>query len=280
MSWTAAACQFDCQLGDPAANLATIARLLHAAADRGANLIVFPEMALAGYGFADRAACAPFAESIPGPATAFVAELCRQRQAHAVFGLIERAGDKLFNAAAVVGPGGLVGSYRKVHLPCVGADWFLDPGDRPFEVFDLVGLRIGVNICFDGSFPESIRSLALLGADAVVLPTNWSLQAHRMATLVTRVRALENHVDFVACNRVGVEAGFTYLGQSSITSFTGDFLAFADTADEAIITASLDPVGARQKKVVIDAGTYELDRMNWRRPEFYEVLQQRFAHSA
>ena len=74
-------------------------------------------------------------------------------------------------------------------------------------------------------------------ADVVVLPTNWAEMATRNATLVSRVRALENHIYYVAVNRVGDETGYHYIGLSSISSFTGDFLAFADTDREAIITA-------------------------------------------
>ena len=61
---------------------------------------------------------------------------------------------------------GFVAGYRKIHLPCLGADRFTDPGDRPFAVHDLGGLRLGMNICFDGSYPESARILTLLGADS------------------------------------------------------------------------------------------------------------------
>jgi 5-aminopentanamidase len=200
-----------------------------------------------------------------------VAEICKDRNVHAIFGLIERAVEKLFNAAAVVGPAGFVAGYRKVHLPCVGADRFLDPGDRPFAVHDLAGLKVGVGICFDGSFPETVRVLTLLGADVVCLPTNWADAAVRNATLVCRVRALENHVYFMSVNRVGNETGFHYIGQSSICSYTGDFLAFADHDREEILYAEVDPAKARQKKVVVCAGEYEIDRVNWRR-EMYGTL--------
>jgi predicted amidohydrolase len=267
-----AAVQMDCRLGDISANLKTILAKLKEAADGGAMVIMFPECALTGYGFPDRSAARECAQALPGPATATVAEVCKARNVHAIFGLIERAGDKLYNAAAVVGPGGFVAGYRKVHLPCVGADKFLDPGDRPFAVHDLVGLKVGLGICFDGSFPETARVLTLLGADLVCLPTNWADAAHRNATLVCRVRALENHVYFASVNRVGTEAGFHYIGQSSICDFTGDYLAYAEHDREAVLYADLDPAAARQKKVVICAGEYEIDRVTWRRPEMYGPL--------
>lgn len=274
-AWTVAAVQFDCQLGNPDVNLTAIRRLLNDACDRGANLVAFPELALTGYGFPNRDAVEPFAQTIPGPATEAIAEVCRLRNVCAIFGLIERDGPKRFNAAAIVGPKGLIGSYRKIHMPCVGVDRFLDPGDRPFAVHDLGGVKVGVGICFDSSFPESIRTLTLMGADVVVLPTNWADSAFRNATLVSRVRAMENHIYYVAVNRVGTETGYHYIGQSSICSFTGDFLAFADTDRDAIITALIDPKAARDKKVVVCAGEYEIDRVNWRRPEMYECLTRK-----
>ncbi|HEY2787140.1 MAG TPA: carbon-nitrogen hydrolase family protein [Fimbriiglobus sp.] len=267
-----AAVQMDCRLGDIPANLRSILAKLGEAADDGAKLVVFPECALTGYGFPDRAVAGEYAQTIPGPASAAVAEACKARNVHAIFGVMERAGGKLFNACAIVGPDGLLGSYRKIHLPCVGVDRFLDPGDRPFAVHDLGGLRVGVGICFDGSFPESARVLTLLGADLICLPTNWAAAATRNATLVGRVRALENHVYYMSVNRVGDETGYHYFGQSSICDFTGDFLTFADHDREAILYADLDPAAARQKKVVVCAGEYEIDRVNWRRPEMYGPL--------
>jgi predicted amidohydrolase len=151
-------------------------------------------------------------------------------------------------------------------------DRFTDPGDRPFAVHDLGGLRVGVAICFDGSFPETVRVMALQGADLVVLPTNWSENAIKNATLVSRVRAFENHIYYAAVNRVGDEAGYHYVGHSSVSDFNGDFLAYADHDREAILYAEIDPEAARKKKVVHCAGEYEIDRLNWRRPELYAPL--------
>src|SRR5262245_59151077 len=137
-----AAVQMDCRLGDMSANLKTILARLTEAAANGAKLIVFPECALTGYGFPNRDASRECAQPLPGPATAAVADVCKAKNVHAIFGLVERAGENLFNACAVVGPAGFVAGYRKVHLPFVGADRFLDKGDRPFAVHDLAGLKV------------------------------------------------------------------------------------------------------------------------------------------
>jgi predicted amidohydrolase len=271
-TWKIACVQMDCRLGCVAENLAAVRTRLAGAADGGARLVAFPECVLTGYGFPSRAAAEACAEPVPGPATDALAADCARRNVWAAFGLLERDGGRLFNSCALVGPAGQLVTYRKAHLPCVGADRFTDPGDRPFAVHDLGGLRVGLGICFDAGFPETVRVLALLGADLVVLPTNWSDQAIKNATLVARVRAFENHVYFAAVNRVGDEAGYHYVGHSSVSDYTGEFLAFAGHDREAVLSAEIDPEAARRKKVVHRPGEYEIDRVNWRRPELYAPL--------
>ena len=76
----------------------------------------------------------------------------------------------------LVGPEGLVGSYRKSHLPFLGVDRFVAPGDE-LPVFDTPIGRIGLEICYDLRFPEVTPTLALAGAEIVCLPTNWPMAA-------------------------------------------------------------------------------------------------------
>src|SRR4051812_17222369 len=122
-TWTVAGVQTDCRLGDVAANRAAVVANLHRAAGGGARLVVFPECALTGYGFDSRAAPRAVAEPLPGPSTDAVAAACAKLRVWAVFGLLEAAPDgQLYNAAALVSPSGFVAGYRKVHLPCLGAD--------------------------------------------------------------------------------------------------------------------------------------------------------------
>jgi predicted amidohydrolase len=273
-NWTVAGVQMDCKLGDKAANLKAMTARLAEAADLGAKLVVFPECAVTGYGFDSRAAVAAAAETLPGPAADAVARECARLGVWAVFGLLESAGDHVFNSCALIGPTGYFASYRKLHLPCLGADRFTDPGDRPFEVHDLGGLKLGMNICFDGSFPEASRVLTLLGADLVVLPTNWTTYSRTMASLVSAARAWENHIYYLAVNRVGDETGYRYLGLSSAGDHTGKVLHWAPEFEESIFTIEVDPEAARQKRVVTCAGEFEIDRVNWRRPEMYGPLVQ------
>jgi len=275
--WKIAAVQMDCRLADVAHNVATIRSALRQAANAGARLVICPECALSGYCFTSRDEALPHAEPLPGPSTQLLLEECARLNVWLVAGMLERDGDRLFNAAALLGPNGQATSYRKVHLPCLGIDRFVDPGDRPFAVHDLGGLRIGITICYDGSFPEASRVLALAGADLIVLPTNWPEDGRRAATYLPAARALENRVYYAAVNRVGEERGFRFIGHSKILDCTGDLLAGCDAPCETILYADIDPERARRKRIVNIPGVYEVDRIADRRPDMYAPIAQRRA---
>src|SRR5438093_8804531 len=112
-----AVAQTEPQLGEKERNLETCLARLEEAAAAGAELLVLPECAIPGYMFDSAEEVMPYAEEIPGPATQTLAEACARNGAHVVCGLIERDGDRLHNAAVLVGPDGLLGTYRKTHLP-------------------------------------------------------------------------------------------------------------------------------------------------------------------
>lgn len=266
----------DCRFKNTGANLADIRSRLKEAAQTGARLIVFPECILTGYGFDDKETAWPLAQTIPGPATDAVASDCRKLGVWAVFGMLEKdeATGRLFNACALVGPAGQAVSYRKIHLPYLGIDRFATPGDRPLAVHDLGGLRVGLSICYDGGFPEVSRVLALMGADLILLPTNWATQALCTARFTTAARSLENRVYYMAVNRVGDEEGHHYIGESRINNLNGELLAHAGHDRPAILTAEIDPTQARQKRIVNIPGKYEIDRIRDRRPEFYGLITE------
>ena len=115
-----AAVQMDPKITKNRDNLEKILAQTEVAAGNGADLIVFPECALTGYVFASREEAIPFMEAIPGPSTDKLAVCCQKLGVHVVFGLLEIEADKCFNAAVLVGPSGLVGKYRKNHLPFLG----------------------------------------------------------------------------------------------------------------------------------------------------------------
>ncbi|MFL6214818.1 MAG: carbon-nitrogen hydrolase family protein [Blastocatellia bacterium] len=275
MADTRIACvQMDVAMGNVEENRRRIIARLGEAAAQDAQLVIFPECALTGYCFDSLAEAAPFAEPLDGASARAIAEACREANAHAVVGFIERAGDSYYNAAMIVGPAGVVGSYRKVHLPFLGVDRFLTPGDRPFEVITLPFGRIGVNICYDASFPEAARALKLLGAELVILPTNWPGGAWRTAEFIINARANENHLHFAAVNRVGTERGWQFIGRSKVVDCMGDTVVEASRDKEEIVYAALDLELSNRNKIVNVAGSYEVDRLADRRPEHYGIIAQ------
>ena len=245
---------------------------MRSAAEREAHLVIFPECALTGYAFNSLEEAIPFAEKLDGPSSQAIAEACRETKAFAIAGFIEADGDKFYNAAMLVGPDGVVGSYRKVHLPFIGIDRFLTPGDRPFQVFDLPFGKVGINICYDISFPESARVLKLMGAELIALITNWPTAAWRSPAFVANTRALENHVFYAAVDRVGAERGWEFIGRSKVIDCNGDTLAEAGPDVEELLVVPVEMQEANNNHIVNVAGEYELDRAKDRRPEFYRPI--------
>lgn len=275
MTVKVAVAQMDPKLGATARNLARIEALFEQALAEGSQLTVFPECATTGYGFADLAPAYEVAETVPGPTTTALTRICRAHRSEAggpyvVVGLLERTDDPavVYNSAVLVGPEGLVGCYRKAHLPLLGIDRFTTPGDTGFAVWETEIGRIGINICYDLRFPEGIRSLALAGADIVALPTNWPDGSQNAPEFVTRTRALENRVFVLACNRCGEEGGFWFFGHSQISDPRGKVLTEAE-AVEQICYADIDPHASREKRIVLRPGEFELDTVGDRRPELY-----------
>jgi len=261
--------QMDVQLADVEGNLdRMITKLGHARAG-GAGWTIFPECATTGYCFQSREEAKSFAQPIDGLATQRMARACADLGGYAVFGFLEADGQSVFNALALVGPNGLVASYRKIHLPFLGVDIFTDAGDRPFTVHDVDGLRIGMNICYDGGFVEPARCMALLGADLIVLPTNWPPGAEICAEFAINTRAMENTVYYAAVNRIGIERGIPFIGKSRICDPLGKTLAVAHGTEEIILYADIDVSRSRNKHLIRQAGINEVNRMADRRPEMY-----------
>jgi predicted amidohydrolase len=266
--------QIDVSLTNVEQNLVRMSDRLRETTASGARLTVFPECALTGYCFSNLEEARPYAQAIPGPATERMRAACAELGCYAIFGLLERDGSKIFNAAVLVGPTGVIGSYRKIHLPYLGIDMFTSYGDRPFAVYNAGELRVGMSICYDAAFPEASRSLAILGADLIALPTNWPPGAECTAANVINARAMENAVYFIAVNRVGTERGFEFIGRSKIADPSGQTLAESRTVGEEILYAEIDPAKARRKHIIRVPGKHEIDRLADRRPEMYGVLVQ------
>jgi predicted amidohydrolase len=264
-----AVAQLALRLADTEGNLARCLAALDEAAAQGAKLVVLPECALTGYVFDDVEAARAAALDVPGPQTDAVAERCRALDLHAVVGALARDGQRVRNTAVLVGPSGLLGEYRKSHLPYLGVDRFVTAGDGPYAVHETPVGRLGVQICFDLRFPELTRSLALDGAEIVCHPTNWPVEVRDLPDFLTRARAAENRVFLLTANRMDAENGATFCGKSQIVDPLGRQLAIAGEDEEVVLVAEIELEEARQKTMVATPGSYEMPIWAQRRPELY-----------
>jgi predicted amidohydrolase len=264
--------QFDPKIGLVRENRVRILSLIDEAAGQGAKLVVFPECALSGYVFDDLDEARMASERVPGPSTDAITTVCKELGVYAVVGMLEDGGDAIYNSAVLCGPEGLVGVYRKTHLPFLGVDKLTALGPDPYRVYETRIGRIGMLICYDLRFPEAARCLTLAGADIIALPTNWPQGADSSPDFVAQTRAVENRVFLVAVNRAGEECGVRFIGKSQIVDPGGRRLALANTTGETIITAKFDPILARQKRLVINPGVFEIDTVGDRRPELYHRI--------
>jgi predicted amidohydrolase len=262
--------QFAPVLGDIGRNIERIGKLV----DRtDADLIVLPELSNTGYLFTSRQEVESLAEEVPNGKTSEA--LCRMAKAattYIVAGLIEKSGNRCYNATVLVGPAGYIATYRKIHLFSEETLWF-HPGDREPDVHDIGICRVGMMICFDWIFPETCRILALKDADVICHSANLVLPYCQDA-MVTR--CLENRVFAVTANRTGTETrdgkSLHFTGKSQITGTDGLVLSLADRESEEIGVAEIDIKKARDKSI----NAYN-DLFKDRRIEFYEpMIQSRF----
>ena len=279
--------QMDVAFAEPERNLGRMLESMEATHRQGVQLVVFPECALAGYCFDSLEEASGFAFSTDDAPFQKIEEACCRLKIFVVFGFLEKGNGVIYNSAALIGPAGLVGVYRKVHLPFLGVDRFTKSGEAGFSILPIgiesgqieplqdtsvTEVKLGLNICYDTSFPESARVLSLLGADLLVLPTNWPKAAMRTAKYIINARSLENQVFFIAVNRVGTEREFDFIGQSRICDCFGGDLAVAAHDKEEIIYAEIEPSLARNKTTINVPGKYELHRFDDRHPEQYGLI--------
>lgn len=261
--------QFDCKLADPAHNTSYICdQIAEVAAQSDARLIVFPEAALTGYVYESAREALGSAIRADGPELAQLVGAARSAGVWTIAGAIEREGGSVYNAVFLVGPDGVTARYRKVHTLCLGVDRFARRGDE-FFVSDLPIGRIGMNICYDGTFPESARTLKLMGAQLVVLPTNWPML--HMKAQQTQMRAYENHVNYFAVNRVGEERGTVFPGGSLAAGPRGELLAEGGDGPEQVFV-EFDMAESDRNRVVLAPGDYEFDYLADRRPSAYKIV--------
>lgn len=252
---TVAAAQFAPVHGDVAANLAQIRALLEHGAASGAGLVVFPELATTGYAWTSADEVAPFAEPVPGPVTGWLTGRCREYGCHVVLGLVERAGRPLYNTAVLVGPGGLVGRYRKAKLWSWDTLW-ATAGDQPPAVWQTPIGRVGALICADLDYPEGSSWLARARADLVAVPTCWSDEPTPLP--VWRARARDSAIPFAVANVSGTEWGVTFAAGSCVIGADGRLLdRVADGRGLAV--AAVDLSAGQRRRAERAAGMLDAD---------------------
>lgn len=197
------------------------AMVAHASAG-GADLLICPEMSLTGYGIGPKRV-AYLAEPSNGPLAQAVGQIAQRHGLAIVYGYPERNGTSPpFNAVQVMGPDGhALAHYRKTHLFGDLDQAQFSAGDLPPAVFTWRGWGLGLLICYDVEFPETVRLLALQGADAVLVPTANMLPFDEVPQLLVPARACENQMYVAYANACGEEPGLTYGGLSTLASPRG-----------------------------------------------------------
>lgn len=248
MNITAAVFQFAPVFGEVEQNLGKVEAALSSSS---ADLVVLPELFNTGYQFTSVEEARELSEEVPGGVTTQrLIRLSEERSLYIAAGIAERRGDRIFNSAVLTGPDGFIGVYRKTHLYFEENLWFA-PGDTGFKVWDTRIGRIGMMVCFDWFFPESARTLALMGADIIAHPSNLVLPFCPEAMIT---RCLENRVFALTANRTGYEerggrGRLDFIGTSQITSCRGKILARASREKEEIVEAEFEPEEARDKQL-------------------------------
>ena len=215
------------KLGNKERNLRQISEQASKARKKNVDLLVFPELHLTGYTMRDEVS--HLAESIPGPSTRKVETLAREHGVHVVFGMPEESEVKgvIHNTAVFVSPKGLIGRYRKIHLPTHSVfeeRRYYRPGQEASVFKTDIGI-IGLIICYDLYFPELTRLQALQGAELVVCISASPGLRRRFFEGFCLSRAMENAVYLAYVNRVGIEEGLQFWGGSRVIAPNGSVLA-------------------------------------------------------
>jgi N-carbamoylputrescine amidase len=242
---------------DIEANLAVIAAYIDTARDRRVSLLALPEACLGGYlsvlgsgrdgEFDEAPDSLPPVMDVDGHELKRVADLAREMTI--VVGFCEADDGRRYNSAAIVSGDGVLGVYRKIHQP-LGENLYYAPGDE-LRAFETPVGRVGALICYDKTFPEAARALALDGAEVITCISAWP--ASRTATasdlaqdrwtrrfnIFDQARALENQVVWVASNQAGAFGRLRFVGNAKVVGPGGDVLA-ATGVGEGLAVAGID----------------------------------------
>ncbi|MCK5432147.1 MAG: acyltransferase, partial [Gammaproteobacteria bacterium] len=219
-----------------------VKKVINALQEVKADLIVLPELAFTGYHFLNRNELKTLAEDPEKSSTVeALVELCQKNNIHLVTGFAEKNKDKIFNSALLIGPEGIEHTYRKLHLFNEEKNYF-DEGDVPLQVNIVNDVKVGMLVCFDWAFPETMRALTLQGAEVIAHPSNLVL-AFCQEAMITR--CLENRVFAITTNRFGSDkrphGELKFTGKSQIVGPGGVLINRAASQREALYVTEIDP---------------------------------------
>ncbi len=269
-SYCVAAIQYEPVFGEKEQNVSRLLHMVEEAAQHEARLIVLPEMATTGYCWESRAEVAPHVEPIPGPTTERFQQLATRYGCYIAVSLaeVDPTTNVYYNSMALLGPDGLVGTYRKIHSYISEPRWARD-GDLGMPVWETPLGRLTGLICMDVDYCEAARIPALHHADILLLPTNWLDEKCPSRTWMAR--AFENGVYLIAADRYGIERGIQFSGGSCIINPDGSLQAFLDSG-EGIVYGEVDLSKCADKRWGANDEAPIGDRFADRHPEEYTTL--------
>jgi len=262
--------QICCKVGDKKANLKLMERTVARAKEKGAKLVVFPELSLTGYVLRDQ--IYELAEPVPGPSVEAVERIAEKAEVHIVFGMPEASQDAqatLHNVAVLVSPRGLVGKYRKSYLPTHSVfeeKRYFRPG-YDVKVFDTELGKIGLMICYDIYFPEIGRLARLRGAQLIVCISASPGVRRVFFEILTAARAIENTAFLTFVNLVGVEDGLQFWGGSRLVGPNGRILVQAKYDVEDLVIGQVDYSDIRPVEAFVPV-------LKDLRPEFFDKIKK------
>ncbi|MGZ4850732.1 MAG: carbon-nitrogen hydrolase family protein [Candidatus Bathyarchaeia archaeon] len=252
------------------ANLQKIENLTLKAKEQGADLAIFPEMALTGYLIRDQ--FYELAETVPGPTVERVESLAKRTGMHIIFGMPElsqKTKATVFNTAVFVGPQGFIGKYRKMFLPTHSVfeeKRYFRPGYEVASFQTSIG-SIGLCICYDIFFPEVLRLTRLKGAQLIVCISASPAVRRSYFETLTCARAIENTMYLAYVNLAGVQDGLQFWGGSRLVNPNGDVLAKGKYDEEDFLICEVDYNDLRTAETFIPT-------LRDLRPELYDKLKE------
>jgi len=263
--------QINCRAGDKEYNLDLMEKNIRQAKERGANLVIFPELSLTGYVIRD--ILYELAEPIPGPSIRYLEEITEKENVHVVLGTLEqseKARAVLYNTAVLIGPKGFIGKYRKMHIPFHSVfeeKRYFRPGYQA-PTFDTDIGKLGLIICYDLFFPETTRLLRLGGSQFIICISASPVIRRKFFEVLTSARAIENTVFLAYVNLVGLENGLQFWGGSRIIAPNGDVILQAKYDEEDLVVGRVDYADLRRAQVLVPT-------LRDLRPELFELLKRK-----